>query len=99
LSKRAESILGRHIGLQEFGFKFSPNALEESRLSLSTNLSRLNSDLSRLKITYSSTLQLYQEQRLEIEYPIKKNTNIAIIGEKNEEGRYGADIKLEFELK
>ncbi|MDA1190341.1 MAG: translocation/assembly module TamB domain-containing protein [Candidatus Poribacteria bacterium] len=52
---------------------------------------------SRFQVSYSSTLQLGQEQRIEIDYQM--NRNISISGERNEEGKYGVDLKLEYEFR
>ncbi len=99
LKKQAESYLGNRfagtLGLRELRFDIRPEAFEESRFFFARELT------PRWAITYSSTLQLHKEQRIEIEYQLlkfseTKNKQIAITGERNEKGKYGVDLKLEY---
>ncbi len=48
----------------------------------------------RILFTYSSTLrQIHGEPRIEVEYQIKRG--LSVTGERNEQGTYGMDLKLE----
>ena len=48
----------------------------------------------RILFTYSSTLrQIHGEPRIEVEYQIKRG--FSVTGERNEQGTYGMDLKLE----
>ncbi len=50
-----------------------------------------------LYVTYSTNLATTEEQLFQIEYILNKN--ISLVGERDESGRYGADIKFRFEFK
>ena len=96
LKKQAEWYLGSRfagtLGLRELRFDIRPEAFEESRFFFAKELT------PNWAITYSSTLQLHKEQRIEMEYQLRKTKNkqISITGERNEKGKYGVDLKLEY---
>ncbi len=50
-----------------------------------------------LYVTYSTNLATTEEQLISIEYILNKN--ISLVGERDEMGRYGADIKFRIEFK
>mgnify|MGYP001564565896 FL=1 len=50
-----------------------------------------------LYVTYSTNLATTEDQLLQIEYILNKN--ISLVGERDEIGRYGADIKFRIEFK
>ncbi|MCD6506183.1 translocation/assembly module TamB domain-containing protein [Candidatus Poribacteria bacterium] len=91
----AESYLGgfvaRLLGFKEFEIEFAPSDIEETKLLFTKEFS------PRWSLTYSSTLQLHSEPRIEVEYQI--NDHLAITGERTEQGKYGIDLKLEYEFK
>ncbi|MCZ6678434.1 MAG: translocation/assembly module TamB domain-containing protein [Candidatus Poribacteria bacterium] len=78
-------------GLDETRFYFSPDDLEKSRFLFTKAL------FERLELTYSSTFQLHgAEPRIEVEYHI--SPHFAIKGERNEQGKYGIDLKIKQEF-
>jgi autotransporter translocation and assembly factor TamB len=93
--RRAESYLGGMVagllGFKEFEIEFAPSDIEETRLLFTKEFS------PRWSLTYSSTLQLHSEPRIEVEYQISEH--LAIIGERTEQGKYGIDLKLEYEFR
>lgn len=95
LKEGAESYLGgrfaRVLGLRTLDVDVASSGIEGSRFSLTKDVS------SRFAITYASTLQLDQEQRVEVEYTV--NDNLAFIGERNEQGKYGVDLKFSHEFR
>ena len=96
LRKQAElyvsNRLAKLIGFRSFRFDFTPDSLQQSRFLLTKDLTK------RWAITYSSTLQqIYEEPYIEVEYQLNKH--IAIKGERDEEGEFGVDLKLEYEFK
>lgn len=90
-SSPLESYLGSRIakvaGFSETRVDLSADNFEQSRFLLTKELS------DRLSLTYSSTLQLHTEPRIEVEYQIRRHFYIK--GERNEHGKYGLDLKLE----
>lgn len=50
-----------------------------------------------LYVTYSTNLATTEEQLVEIEYILNKN--ISLVGERDEDGRHGVDIKFRLEFK
>jgi len=94
LRKQAQLYVGNRlaklIGFRSFRFDFTPDSLQQSRFLLTKDLTE------RWAITYSSTLQIYEEPYIELEYQINKH--IAIKGERNEEGKFGVDLKFEYEF-
>ncbi|RLC69945.1 MAG: hypothetical protein DRI26_08085, partial [Chloroflexi bacterium] len=93
--RRAESYLGGFVagllGFKEFEIEFAPSDIEETKLLFTKEFS------PRWSLTYSSTLQLHSEPRIEVEYQI--SDHLAITGERTEQGKYGIDLKLEYEFK
>ena len=81
------SRLAKVTGLSETRLDLSPDDFEKSRFILTKELSK------RLALTYSSTFQLHTEPRIEVEYQISRH--FAVKGERNEQGKYGIDLKLE----
>lgn len=95
LREGAQSYLGgrfaRALGLRSLDVEVSQSDVEASRFSLTKELS------SQWILSYASTFQLDQEQRIEVEYRV--NRNLSIIGERNEQGKYGVDLKFEYEFR
>lgn len=95
LEEGVQSYLGgrfaRALGLRSLDVEVSQSDLEASRFSLTKELS------SQWILSYASTFQLDQEQRIEVEYRV--NRNLSIIGERNEQGKYGVDLKFEYEFR
>ena len=93
--RRAESYLGGFVagllGFKEFEIEFAPSDIEETKLLFTKEFS------PRWSLTYSSTLQLHSEPRIEVEYQL--SDHLAITGERTEQGKYGIDLKLEYEFK
>jgi autotransporter translocation and assembly factor TamB len=83
--------VGSYIGVTEVEVELDPDAPEETRIQFTKELS------DRVVVTYGSTFQVGQEQRLEIDYQLDRH--IGISGERNEEGKYGVDLKLEYEFR
>lgn len=82
LEDRLDDILGVHATVD-----VNPIGGEKTRFLLSREI------FERLLITYSSTLQIHGEPRIEVEYQIKRG--VSVTGERNEQGTYGLDLKLE----
>ena len=99
IRKRTEwylsSMFAGKLGLRELKFDISPDAFEESRFLFTKELTQ------KWAITYSSTLELHKEQRIETEYELFKeeNKNISVAGELDKEGQWGVDLKLEYKFK
>ncbi len=81
------SGIAKVADLSETRVDLSPDNFEQSRFLVTKELSE------HLSLTYSSTLQLHTEPRIEVEYQI--NRHFYIKGERNERGKYGVDLKLE----
>ncbi|MDE0042640.1 MAG: translocation/assembly module TamB domain-containing protein, partial [Candidatus Poribacteria bacterium] len=82
LGDRLDDILGVHATVD-----VNPIGGEKTRFLLSREI------FERLLITYSSTLQIHGEPRIEVEYQI--NRGVSVTGERNERATYGFDLKLE----
>ena len=99
IKKRTEwylsSMFAGKLGLRELKFDISPSAFEESRVLFTKELT------PSWAITYSSSLQLHEEPRIEAEYELLKsaNKNISVAGERDEKGQFGVDLKFEYKFK
>lgn len=91
LSDRFSRQMAPWLRLDDLTFDLDTVTPEDSRIQFTKELSR------RVVLTYGSTFQLGQEQRLEMDYQIDRH--IGISGERNEEGKYGVDLKLEYEFR
>ena len=91
LARPGQRFLGNQvaqfIGLHGPVLDPSSPSFEKPRLLLSREI------FERLLVTYSSTLKIHGEPRIEVEYEIKRG--LSITGERSEEGTYGVDLKLE----
>ena len=92
LLRHSQRYLGNRFA-QAFGFvdevrfDFSPSAFEASRFFFTKAISE------RFFLTSGFTFQLHTEPRIEVEYLI--NRHITVKGEKNEQGKFGVDLKLQ----
>ena len=68
-------------------FNISPSAFEASQFFFTKAISE------RFFLTSGFTFQLHAEPRIEVEYLINKH--ITVKGEKNEQGKFGIDLKLQ----
>ena len=84
LGNRFAEVVGFVDGVR---FDISPSAFESSRFLFTKAISE------RFFLTSSFTLQLHAEPRIEVEYLI--NQYITVKGEKNEQGKFGIDLKLQ----
>jgi autotransporter translocation and assembly factor TamB len=91
LIDRMGAQVAPHLGFSELQFEVDPQAPEETRIEFTKELS------NRVAFTYGSTFQLGQEQRLEIDYQLDRHVGIS--GERNEEGKFGVDLKLEYDFR
>ena len=91
LMRPSQRFLGNQvaqlIGLHGPVLDPSSPSFEKPRLLLSREI------FERLLVTYSSTLKIHGEPRIEVEYEIKRG--LSITGERSEQGTYGVDLKLE----
>ncbi len=79
--------LGSRIGLQ---FDVDAESPSETQFHIEREF------LPRLFINYSSLVQVGQEQRFEFSYEV--SDRFSITGERNEEGKYGADLQFSHEF-
>ena len=82
--------LAKVLGLQGVELDLDLQDFEQSEFTVSKTL------LSRLSVTYTSTFELHGDPRIGIEYQILPN--VAIRGERNENGKHGIDLTLEREF-
>lgn len=81
---------GSMLGLQRLGVEVDADSPYETQFHIAKEF------LPRLFINYSSMLQVGQEQRIEFSYEV--NDRFSITGERNEEGKYGADLQFSHEF-
>ena len=84
LGNRVADAVGFVDGVR---FDISPSAFEASRFFFTKAISE------RFFLTSGFTFQLHAEPRIEVEYLI--NRHITVKGEKNEQGKFGIDLKLQ----
>ena len=90
-----ESRMKKITGLDRF--QIDPY-LTSSGVSTGPRLTVGKSLLSdQLYLTYSSNLGTSEDQFVRLEYVVNKN--LSIVGEKDEQGNLGADVKVRFEFK
>lgn len=85
--------LGSQIGLQRLEFDVDAESPAETQVHIGYNPKEF---LPRLFINYSSMIQVGQEQRIEFSYEV--SDRFSITGERNEEGKYGADLQFSHEF-
>ena len=90
--RHSQRYLGNRVAdavgfVDEVRFDISPDAFEASQFLFTKALSE------RFFLTSAFTFQLHAEPRIEVEYLI--NQHITVKGEKNEQGKFGIDLKLE----
>lgn len=91
LADRVGRQMASRIWLDDLTFDVDTVTPEDTRIQFTKELS------DRVALTYGSTFQIGQEQRLEIDYQLDRHVGIS--GERNEEGKYGVDLKLEYEFR
>ena len=82
--------LGAQLGLGGVAFNVDADSVAETQFRISREF------LPKLVIHYSSMLQVGQEQRFEFNYEV--TDRLSISGERNEEGKYGADLQFSHEF-
>ena len=92
LLRQSQRYLGNRFAdvvgfVDEVRFDISPSAFEASRFFFTKAISE------RFFLTSAFTFQLHAEPRIEVEYLI--NQHITVKGEKNEQGKFGIDLKLQ----
>ncbi len=92
LLRHSQRYLGNRLGdavgfVDEVRFNISPSAFEASQFFFTKAISE------RFFLTSGFTFQLHAEPRIEVEYLINKH--ITVKGEKNEQGKFGIDLKLQ----
>lgn len=92
LLRHSQRYLGNRFAevvgfIDKVRFDISPSAFEASRFFFTKALSE------RFLLTSAFTFQLHAEPRIEVEYLI--NQHITVKGEKNEQGKFGIDLKLQ----
>ncbi len=85
--------LGSQIGLHRLEFDVDAESPAETQVHIEYNPKEF---LPRLFINYSSLVQVGQEQRIEFSYEV--SDRFSITGERNEEGKYGADLQFSHEF-
>jgi autotransporter translocation and assembly factor TamB len=75
------------VGLDEAQFELDTENIENSRFLFTKSLT------NRLALTYASTFGLHGEPRIGVEYQIQRY--LAVRGERNEQGKYAVDLKIE----
>ncbi|MDE0185856.1 MAG: translocation/assembly module TamB domain-containing protein [Candidatus Poribacteria bacterium] len=92
LLRHSQRFLGSRVAdavgfVDDVRFDISPSAFEASQFFFTKAISE------RFFLTSGFTFQLHTEPRIEVEYLI--NRHITVKGEKNEQGKFGIDLKLQ----
>jgi autotransporter translocation and assembly factor TamB len=84
-------VLAQTLGLRSLDVEVDPAQLEGTRVLFTKELS------SKWALTYGSRLQLQQDQRIELEY--RMTPHLSVVGERNEEGKVGVDLRVEYDFR